>query len=78
METLFEAFGRKQLAFEQLDKEYTKLLALLADVVSGSIDRRRVLVNLTDRTWTLAEEGQRPGLPATINGVPQCVVCPDE
>lgn len=75
---LFEALGRKQLQLEQQDAAYSKLLGLLAGIVRGDIDRKRVLVNLTDRTWLVAEEGQSPGIPATINGLPECVVAPNE
>jgi hypothetical protein len=74
---LYEKVGRLQVAHEQLDAEYTRLLGLLAQVVAGDVDPARLLVDLTNRTWTLAEPGQRPGLPATINGLPRCVVAPE-
>ena len=77
MAGLLETLGRKQLQLEEQDESYTSLITLLARVVSGEVNRNRVLVNLTDRTWTLSPEGERPGLPATINGLPQCVVCPE-
>ena len=78
MEKLFEMLGRKQVELEQLNENYDAVLQLLAQVVSGEVDRRRVLVNLTERTWARAAEGERPGTPATINGLPICVVAPDE
>ena len=78
MEKLFELLGRKQAQLEQLDGEYTKLTSLLAQVVKGEVARSRVLVNLTDRTWMLVPEGTRPAMPATINGLPECVVAPNE
>ena len=78
MEKLYELLGRKQEKLESLDAEYTNLLALLAEVISGEVERSRVMVNLTDRTWCKAEPGSRPGLPATINGLPHCVVAPEE
>jgi len=73
---LFESLGRKQLVIEQQDQAYTNLLNLLAGVVAGQIDPARILVNVTDRTWLVAPEGQRPSLPATVNGNPVCVVSP--
>ena len=50
------------------------LLGLVANMLRGAIDPSRVLVNLTDRTVAWEGEGQRPGLPAIINGRPDCVV----
>jgi hypothetical protein len=75
---LYEQLGRKQEALETLDQAYTDLLGVLAGVVTGEIDRRRVLVNLTDRSWTVAPPGNSPSLPATINGLPVCKVAPPE
>ena len=78
MEQVLQTLGRKQMQLEELDAGYTRLLNVLAGVVSGEIDRQRVLVNLTERKWEVAEEGQRPGVPATLNGFPQVVVAPEE
>ena len=75
---LLARIGKQQIDHEQLDFQYGQLLNLLAGVVSGSIARSRVLVNLTDRTWLFTEPGESPGLPATINGLPVCVVAPPE
>lgn len=74
---LYEALGRKQMAFETLDAAYTALLGLLAKVVSDEISPTRVIVDLTNRAWAVSEPGTRPGLPATINGLPVCVVAPE-
>lgn len=71
---LYEQLGRKQERIEELDTAYDALLGLLAGVVEGSIDRGRVIVNLTERSWSLSPEGQRPAMPATVNGLPKCVV----
>jgi len=76
-ESLFAAIGRRQLAMENQDAAYTALLNLLAEVVSGTTDRSRVMINLTDRTWSVAAHGQRPAMPSTINGLPLCVVAPE-
>lgn len=73
---LYEVLGRKQALLDSQDEAYTDLLNLLAGIVSGQIETSRVLVNLTDRSWFLAEQGQSPGMPATINGLPICVVAP--
>lgn len=73
---LYEQLGRKQERIEDQDAAYGALLDLLAKVVTGEIDRSRVLVNLTDRSWSYAPPGQRPPLPATINGLPQVAVAP--
>jgi len=75
---LYADLGKKQERIEQLDAAYNALLGLLAGVVAGNIDRSRVLVNLTDRSWSLSAAGERPGLPATINGLPECVVAPPD
>ena len=75
---LYEMIGRLQLRTEQQDAAYGTLVDLLAKVVSGEIDRSRVLVNLTDRKWEYVEPGCRPGMPAQINGLPECVTAPDE
>lgn len=72
------AVGQKQLAFERSDAAYSNVLQVLAGVVSGEIDRSRVLVNLTDRSWLVTPPGERPGMPAQINGLPICVVAPAE
>ena len=72
------AVGQKQLAFERSDAAYSNLLGVLASVISGEIDRSRVLVNLTDRTWLVTPPGERPGMPAQINGLPICVTAPNE
>ena len=77
MEKLYEVLGRKQVQLEAQDAAYANLLALLSRVVSGEVDRSRLLVNMTDRTWELVDVGQRPAMPATINGLPVCVVAPD-
>lgn len=75
---LYEKVGRQQAAIEQKDAANGQLLDVLAKIVSGEIDRSRVMVNLTDKSVTWAPEGFRPELPATINGVPVCVVAPAE
>ncbi len=77
MDELYAMVGRKQATIETQDAAYTAILRQLAGVVSGEIDRSRVLVNLTDRTWIVCPEGERPAMPATINGLPVCVVAPD-
>jgi len=69
--------GRKQIQLEELDQQYSRLTNVLAGVVSGAIAPSRVMVNLTDRTWTVAAPDTRPGMPATVNGLPICVVAPE-
>lgn len=73
---LHERLGRKQEQLEALDASYTDLLRLLAQVVTGEVCRSRVLVNLTDRTWVRAPEGQTPPGLVQINGLPEYVVGP--
>ncbi len=72
----FEKFGRMQWQIDQLNYQYDQTAKLLADVISGKVDPSRVLVNLTARTWTISPEGERPAMPATINGLPVCVTAP--
>lgn len=64
---VFEALGRKQFQLESLDKEYTRLLELLAGVVSGSIEPSRVTVNLTERRWSLADKKESIPAPEQAN-----------
>jgi len=78
IEKLQIAVGRKQVALEELQAQTLNLLQTLADVVSGKTARSRVIVNLTAHSWDIAPEGQRPCMPATINGVPICVIAPDD
>ncbi len=73
-DALLKALGRKQLQLEQQDQAYSAILLLLVDVITGTIDHNRVMVNLTDRTWHVAAPGEFPALPATVNGQPACVV----
>lgn len=75
---LYETLGRKQAQLEAQDAAYNALLNLLASVVIGEIDRSRIMVNLTDRNWIATGPGERPALPATINGLPVCIVAPAE
>jgi hypothetical protein len=75
---LYEKIGRTQTAYDALDAEYTKLIQVLAQVVQGGIARSRVLVDLTNRRFEVAAPEQSPSLPATINGLPVCVVAPLE
>ncbi len=77
-QNLYAMLGQKQERIEHLDHAYDALLGLLGKVVSGEVARSRVLVNLTERSWALAPVGQTPGLPAQMNGVPVCIVAPDE
>lgn len=74
---LFAKIGRMQVQTEAQDAAYTQVLHLLAGVVGGTIEPGRVLVNLTDRSWNLAPEGFRQGMPAQINGLPVVVVAPE-
>lgn len=73
---LLAKIGRQHLLLEKQDEAYGQLLQLLAQVVRGDVDRSRVMVNLTAKGWMVAPEGFRPDLPATINGLPFCVVAP--
>lgn len=56
MDEILAVLGRKQLQLEAQDREYDKLLQLLAAVVEGGIKPSRVTVNLAQRTWALADE----------------------
>lgn len=73
-ERLYAKIGRQAERIEDLDAAYDHLLALFARVITGEVARSRVLLNLTERTWTLAPEGRSPAGPATINGLPRCVL----
>lgn len=74
----YERIGRLVHKCEHLESAFTSMLDTLAKVVSGEIDRSRVMVNLTEKSVMWSPEGERPSLPATINGVPVCVVAPED
>lgn len=78
LELAYAALGRKQCVIESQDAAYGNLLAILAGVISGEISRDRLLLNMTARTWHLAAPGERPAMPATINGLPVCIIAPAE
>lgn len=78
MDQLYAKIGRQHLEAERLNAEYDALLKLLGDVIAGTTERSRVLVNLTNRCWALSPPGQQPAMPATINGLPVCIVSPAE
>lgn len=73
---LLARIGRMTIQSEKQDQAYTDLLQRLAMVVSGEVDRSRVMVNLTDRTWAISAPGTTPATPATINGLPVIVMAP--
>ncbi len=54
---LYAVIGRKQAELEAMHAEYYNLLALLQQVVSGEVEKERVVTDLNKRTWTL-----EPGL----------------
>lgn len=73
---LYEKIGRLQMELDALNNEHDLVLKVFSEVVSGECDRRRVMIDLTNRRVHWAAPGQRPGLPPTINGLPKCVVAP--
>jgi Methyltransferase domain len=73
---LYAKLGQKQEALEDLNNAYNSLLLMTASVVSGEIAASQVLINLTARSWEVVPAGQRPQMPATVNGEPRCVVAP--
>jgi hypothetical protein len=77
-DALYAKIGRQQERIEVLDAAYNFLLEQFGKVVSGEIDRTRVLVNITERSFVIVPAGERPGLPSQINGLPVCVVAKDD
>jgi hypothetical protein len=73
----FELLGRKQATLEEVQANYALALDLVAKILTGEIDTSRVIVNLTDQTFQWVAPGNSPSLPATINGLPNCVVDPE-
>jgi hypothetical protein len=71
---LYADLGRKQERIEQLDAAFDQLLRITAQLLSGEIEPSRVMIDLTNRAWIVAPMGQSPPMPATINGLPNCVV----
>ena len=74
---LYGKIGQLQCANDTMKANYSRLIRVVSEIVSGECDDSRVLVNLTDETVMWAPVGERPAMPATINGVPECVVAPD-
>jgi hypothetical protein len=74
---LYEKIGQQLVELEDRKRCYSNLLALLAQVVQGYIDPARIMINLTEQQWLCAAEGERPATPATLNGLPICVVAPE-
>ena len=62
---LMAMIGRKQVAFEQLDNEYSTLLVLLGKVLSGEIRPDEVTVDLEARRWTYTANPISAGSPET-------------
>lgn len=54
MQGPLEWLGRLADKGLRLDEEYDRLLQVLAGVSTGEIDPRRVVVDLANRSWTLA------------------------
>lgn len=78
MYELYAKIGEQHLEIEGLKKRFGKLLNVIADIVRGDIDLSRVMVDLTNQGVSWAPIGQRPAMPATINGLPVCVVAPEK
>ena len=53
---LYATLGRKQQELESLNGEYDRLLNLLSQVVTGTVDRERVSVDLVARSWKVEPE----------------------
>lgn len=75
---LYEMLGRRSASLEVLNAQFDLVLATLGQVVTGEMDRSRVLVDLTNRGFSVSAPGTRPAMPATINGLPNCLMAPDE
>ncbi len=56
---LYERLGRMLEQCERNERGFNSLLDTLGKVVSGEIDRSRVMVNLTDKAVTWAAAGER-------------------
>lgn len=73
---LYERLGRLQMDLEKMTAQRDKILHVFAEVLSGECDASRVMIDLTNKTVVWAAPGETPSLPATINGLPVCVVAP--
>ncbi len=74
---LYEKIGRITAAKELAEGNYEAALLCMSRMLTGEIDNSRVIVNLTDKSFNWVAPGDRPPLPPTINGLPQCVVSSD-
>lgn len=75
---LLAKIGEQHLEIESIKANYRSLVETVANIVRGDIDLSRVMVNLTDHSVFWAPIGERPSMPATINGFPVCVVAPEK
>lgn len=75
---LYAKIGKLQTLNDTMKENYSKLIRVVSEIVSGECDVSRVLVNLTDETVSWAPQGERPSMPATINGKPECVIAPEK
>lgn len=75
---LFSKIGQLHEELDAMKTRFGKLIGVVADIVRGEISLDRVMVNLTDQQVIWSPLGERPAMPATINGLPVCVVAPDK
>lgn len=78
MNELHAEIGRlhMELAKEKSDK--AMILQVFAETLTGKCDPKRILINLTEGSVQWSAEGTRPGMPAQFNGLPVCVMAPDD
>lgn len=65
----FEAIGRKQMELDRLNIEYSKLLIVLSQVVSGEVTIDRVTVDLPTRSWSVIQAAPIPAGPGPDDSV---------
>ena len=74
---LYAKIGQLQMALEQREAASMQMLQWFAAVLKGELELSRVMINLTEGKIIVSPEHMRPAMPATINGLPVCVVAPE-
>ncbi len=71
---LYAKIGRLQCLLEEKTTHYQAACQIVADVITGKLAPHCVMVNFTDWTISVSNDGQGVAMPGTINGLPRCVV----
>ena len=66
------------MELEACQADKAMILKIFAETLTGECDPNRILINLTDGSVQWSAVGTRPGMPSQVNGLPLCVMAPDD